>query len=341
MGGEYLRNQQFRYLQGALLEVRDLKKYFPVKNGLLGKTEQLKAVDKVSFTLRAGETLGLVGESGCGKSTLGNTIIRLLRPSGGEIRFKGRDLAALSEREMAEYRPNIQMIFQDPFSSLNPRMKVFEIIAEPLRTHGLASGKALQKRVLEMMDVVGLDPSYQSRYPHEFSGGQRQRIGIARALALKPELVICDEPVSALDVSIQAQILNLLYDLQKEFNLTFIFIAHGLPTVKHISSQVAVMYLGKIVEMAPKELLFSRPLHPYTEGLLDAIPIPDPELRAKREKEWIVEGDIPNALHPPEGCHFNPRCPYAEEVCRHKEPVFAEIQPGHFTACHRSPEDSK
>ncbi len=317
-----------------LLEVKDLKKYFPVKSGHLGgKPGMLRAVDGISFTLDRGETLGIVGESGCGKSTLGNTIIRLLDPTDGQILFEGKDLAKMSRKELDKHRADIQMIFQDPFSSLNPRMRVFDIIAEPLRTHHVFKEKReLNAAVMSLMREVGLNESYANRYPHEFSGGQRQRIGIARALALHPKLIICDEPVSALDVSIQAQILNLLYDLQKKFGLTYIFIAHGLPTVRHISSRVAVMYLGKMVELAGKHELFEHPMHPYTEGLFAAIPVPDPDIRDNGER--IMNGDIPNALCPPSGCYFHPRCPYATEECRTTAPQWREIRPEHFIACH-------
>ena len=318
-----------------LLEIRHLDKFFTVKGGgPWKKPEILRAVSDVSFCLKEGETLGIVGESGCGKSTLGNTIIRLLDPTSGEILFQGKDLAKMKKRELAKYRPDMQMIFQDPYSSLNPRMRVFDIIAEPLRTHHVLAGEDLRKRVLELMTVVGLDVSYASRYPHEFSGGQRQRIGIARALALRPKLIICDEPVSALDVSIQAQILNLLRQLQEKFHLTYIFIAHGLPSVRHISSKIAVMYLGNMMEMTSRDQLFAAPMHPYTLGLFEAIPIPDPSFRKPEEDREILQGDIPNALHPPSGCYFHPRCPYAREECRTREPVLEEKQPGHFVACH-------
>ncbi|WP_367924892.1 ABC transporter ATP-binding protein [uncultured Ruthenibacterium sp.] len=317
-----------------LLEVRHLKTYFKIGGGFGKKAEYLRAVDDVSFTLKKGETLGIVGESGCGKSTLGNTIIRLLEPTDGEILFEGKNIVKMSKRELARLRPNIQMIFQDPFSSLDPHMRVFDIIAEPLRAHHVMHGKELEDRVMELMHVVGLDPSYAKRFPHEFSGGQRQRIGIARALALRPKLVICDEPVSALDVSIQAQILNLIYELQEKFDLTYIFIAHGLPSVKHISSKVAVMYLGKIVELADRDDLFSHPMHPYTHGLFEAIPIPDPKFRSQEDNREILSGDIPNALHPPKGCYFHPRCPYATEECKCNTPEFRELEPNHFVACH-------
>ncbi|MDM5314917.1 ATP-binding cassette domain-containing protein [Fictibacillus sp. b24] len=320
--------------QDYLLEVRGLKKYFDVSSGWLKKEKQyLKAVDDIDFKVKPGETLGIVGESGCGKSTTGNLIMNLLEKTEGEIIFEGVDLTKLSSVELRRKRSDIQMIFQDPYSSLNPRMRVFDIIAEPLRTHKVAKGKELEKQVYDLMDVVGLDRSYSSRYPHEFSGGQRQRIGIARALALKPKLIICDEPVSALDVSIQSQILNLMVKLQKEFNLTFIFIAHGLPVIKHISNRVAVMYLGKIVEMTTKEKLFKKPLHPYTEGLVSAVPIADPTLRDAK-KRVLLEGDMPSPTNPPSGCRFHPRCPYAQEVCKTDTPELVEVKPEHQVACH-------
>lgn len=317
-----------------LLEIKGLKKYFDVTEGWFTKDKTyLKAVDGIDIKVKRGETLGIVGESGCGKSTTGNAIIRLLEATEGQIIFEGQDLATLSPRELKEKRKDIQMIFQDPFSSLNPRWRVFELIAEPLRTHKVAKGKELRKRVYELMEIVGLHPSFANRFPHEFSGGQRQRIGIARALALNPKLIICDEPVSALDVSIQAQILNLLSDLQKEFNLTYLFIAHGLPAVKHISDRVAVMYLGKIVELATKEELFTHPLHPYTEGLINSIPIPDPLLR-KDKKEVLLEGDIPSPVNPPSGCSFHTRCPYATDKCKAVEPILVEHELEHFVSCH-------
>ncbi|MDR1765837.1 MAG: ATP-binding cassette domain-containing protein [Lachnospiraceae bacterium] len=316
----------------VILEVKHLNKHFKVNSGFLGlQREWLKAVNDVSFSLRAGETLGIVGESGCGKSTLGNCIIRLLRPTSGEVRFQGMDICAMTDARLREHRKEIQMIFQDPFSSLNPRKRVFDIIAEPFRVHGTARGKALEEEVLGLMGEVGLDRSYAHRYPHEFSGGQRQRIGIARALALRPKLVICDEPVSALDVSIQAQILNLLKELQAKHHLTYIFIAHGLPSVRQISDHIAVMYLGEIVEMAPKNELFARTMHPYTVGLFEAIPVPDP---GKRKEKQLLQGDIPNALHPPTGCCFHTRCPHADEVCVREKPRLTDMGGGHFLACH-------
>lgn len=331
--GKVLHEQQTEEEQ-YLLEIKGLKKYFDISEGWFSKEKQyLRAVDGVDLKVKAGETLGLVGESGCGKSTTGNVILRLLEATEGQIIFDGVDLSQLSEEEMRKKRVDIQMIFQDPFSSLNPRMRVFDLIAEPLRTHKVASGKELETRVYELMDVVGLDISYARRFPHEFSGGQRQRIGIARALALKPKMIICDEPVSALDVSIQSQILNLLAKLQKDFNLTYLFIAHGLPAVKHISDRVAVMYLGKVVELATKEQLFSKPMHPYTEGLLGAVPIPDPTLREKKQ-HILLEGDMPSPANPPSGCRFHTRCPYADEKCKQEEPELIEKEPGHMVACH-------
>src|SRR5690625_1890118 len=317
-----------------LLEVVNLKKYFDVTEGVLkGERQYLKAVDGVNLSIKEGETLGIVGESGCGKSTTGNLIMNMLEPTEGKVIFDGVELNKLNKREMREKRKDIQMIFQDPFSSLNPRMKVFDIVAEPLITHGIARGRQLREQVYELLEVVGLDKSYASRYPHEFSGGQRQRIGIARAIALRPKLIVCDEPVSALDVSIQSQILNLLVKLQQDFNLTYVFIGHGLPAVKHISDQIAVMYLGRIVELAYKDELFKHPMHPYTEGLISSVPIPDPTLRGKREK-IILEGDIPSPVNPPSGCHFHTRCPFATEKCRKEIPEFKEEREGHFVACH-------
>lgn len=324
-----------------ILEVKGLKKYFDVSEGILsGKKQYLKAVDGIDFTIKRGETLGIVGESGCGKSTTGNLVMNMLKPTKGQIIFDGVDMHSLSKREMREKRKDIQMIFQDPFSSLNPRMKVFDIIAEPLLTHKVAKGKELKKKVEDLLDVVGLDPSYAKRYPHEFSGGQRQRIGIARAIALRPKLIICDEPVSALDVSIQSQILNLLKKLQAEFNLTYIFIGHGLPAVKHVSDHVAVMYLGRIVEMTTKEKLFQSPMHPYTEGLISSVPIPDPELRDQKS-QVILEGDIPSAVEPPSGCHFRTRCPFATEKCKEVIPPLEEKRPGQLVACHYPLENGK
>ncbi|MFC4409537.1 ABC transporter ATP-binding protein [Chungangia koreensis] len=318
----------------VLLQVKDLKKYFELESGFLSKSKEfLKAVDGVAFEVKKGETLGIVGESGCGKSTTGNLIMNILEPTEGTIIFNGKNLTKLSKSELRQERKHIQMIFQDPFSSLNPRLKVFDLIAEPLIAHKLHRGKELKNRVKELLEIVGLRPEHANRYPHEFSGGQRQRIGIARALALNPKLIICDEPVSALDVSVQSQILNLIAKLQKEFGLTYIFIAHGLPAVKYISDRIAVMYLGKIVELGTKEQLFSKPLHPYTEGLLQAIPIPDPTLR-KRGTRQVLEGDLPSPVNPPSGCRFHTRCPYATDLCKQETPELNAFEEGHSVACH-------
>lgn len=316
----------------VLLEVRGLKKYFEVPDGI-GKKKMLKAVDGVDFSVVEGETLGIVGESGCGKSTTGNLLINLIEKTEGTIIFNGEDMDQLSKEGIRKTRGDIQMIFQDPFSSLNPRMRVVDIIGEPLKTHRKMKKIEIRNEVYELMDAVGLDRSYGSRFPHEFSGGQRQRIGIARAIALRPKLIICDEPVSALDVSIQAQILNLLIKLQKEFKLTFIFIAHGLPAVKYICDRVAVMYLGRIVEMTTKDQLFDRPMHPYTESLVSAVPLPDPFIRDQRER-IILEGDIPSNVDLPTGCRFHTRCPYAQEKCSIEDPELTERDAGHLVACH-------
>ncbi|MDR0655896.1 MAG: ATP-binding cassette domain-containing protein [Treponema sp.] len=318
----------------GLLEVRNLKKYYDITSpGIHKKRRYLKAVDDIDFSLSYGETLGIVGESGCGKSTIGNTIIRLLKPTSGEIYLLGENFLSLSGARLAQRRKDIQIIFQDPFSSLNPRLRVFDIIAEPFITHHMYQGKKLENAVYELMGLVGLDSTMGSRFPHEFSGGQRQRIGIARALALHPKLIICDEPVSALDVSIQAQIINLLIDLQKRFNLAYIFIAHGLPTVKYISNRIAVMYLGRFVELSSTEELFRSPLHPYTVGLLSAVPLADPEQRETR-KRILLEGEIPSAADPPDGCHFHVRCRYATLRCRTETPELREICSGHSVRCH-------
>ncbi|MGE5581306.1 MAG: ABC transporter ATP-binding protein [Bacillota bacterium] len=316
--------------EDLILEVNNLKTYFPVKRGLLKKTvAHVKAVDGVSLTIKKGETLGLVGESGCGKSTFGRTILRLLEPTSGEVKFGGENIFTLGPDDMRRMRRNMQIIFQDPFSSLNPRMKIAEIIKEPLDIHDYQQNK--DDRVQELLKVVGLSSNYGNRYPHEFSGGQRQRIGIARALAVNPQFIICDEPVSALDVSIQAQVINLLEDLQDEFDLTYLFIAHDLSVVKHISDRVAVMYLGKIVELAGKDEIYENPLHPYSKALLSAIPIPDPEFQKERT---ILEGDVPSPVAPPSGCRFHPRCPVQKKICSREEPVFKEVTNGHFLACH-------
>ncbi|WP_017472801.1 ABC transporter ATP-binding protein [Amphibacillus jilinensis] len=315
-----------------ILKVSALKKHFPIKKGFLKKKDQFfKAVDGVSFEVKAGETFGVVGESGCGKTTTGLMIAELLEQTSGDIWFDGRDLSRLNEHERRVVRKDLQIIFQDPFSSLNPRMKVFDIVAEPLIVHGMASGKKLKEDVLNLLEEVGLGKQHLDRFPHEFSGGQRQRIGIARALALKPKLIVCDEPVSALDVSVQAQILNLLKTLQKKYNLTYIFIAHGLPTVKHISDRIAVMYMGEIVEIATKDALFDNMKHPYTEALLSAIPVMNPHQKTDR---IILEGELPNPANQPSGCKFHTRCPYAQSVCKQNVPKLQNDGEGHYVACH-------
>jgi peptide/nickel transport system ATP-binding protein len=320
-----------------LLEVKDLKKHFPITGGLMRRTVgYVKAVDGVSFYIKKGETLGLVGESGCGKSTTGRAILRLHEPTAGEVLFDdpelGRvDIAKLDHAELKKVRPNMQIIFQDPFSSLNPRMTVANIIGEPLMINKVASGQALRDRVAELLQEVGIRPENMTRYPHAFSGGQRQRLGIARSLALNPKLIICDEPVSALDVSIQAQVLNLLEDLQKKYDLTYLFIAHDLSVVEHISDRVAVMYVGYMVEMAATEKLYYTPKHPYTEALLAAIPKPDPRLRHRPLK---LPGDVPSPANPPSGCYFHPRCRYAQEICKVERPPLRDIGEEHYVACH-------
>ncbi len=320
----------------TLLDVRGLKMHFPIKRGVLRQVVgHVRAVDGVDLRIKAGETLGLVGESGCGKTTLGRCVVRAYRPTAGEILYRNGsgmiDLAPLTRRELQPYRHEIQMIFQDPYSSLNPRMTLLDIVSEPLVIHRRASGKQLKDEVGELLRKVGLRPEYMNRYPNAFSGGQRQRIGIARALALRPKLIVCDEPVSALDVSIQAQVVNLLQDLQSEFGLTYLFIAHDLSVVEHISNRVAVMYLGRIVELTDADVLYRRPLHPYTEALLSAVPSTNPDVRKKR---IVLTGDVPNPAAPPAGCAFHPRCNYAREVCRQQIPVWRELEPGHGVACH-------
>jgi len=317
-----------------LIVVQDLVKHFPVHGGLLQRVVAwVKAVDGVSFTVKKGETLGLVGESGCGKTTVGRTILRLIPATSGHVYYHGEDLYALSKGEMKKRRRNLQIIFQDPYSSLDPRIPVGQSIAEGLLVHGMKDQKERWQRVLQALERVGLQPFHARRYPHEFSGGQRQRIGIARALALQPEFLVCDEPVSALDVSIQSQVLNLLRRLQAEFGLTYLFIAHNLSVVEHISDRVAVMYLGKMAEMADRETLFRDPRHPYTQALMSAIPIPDPTLKRQR---IILKGDVPSPLNPPSGCRFHPRCPVVmHEVCAAQEPDFQDIGGGHWVACHR------
>jgi oligopeptide transport system ATP-binding protein len=317
-----------------LLEVRNLVKHFPVGGGLFGGAPGLvRAVDGVSFQIRRGETLGLVGESGCGKTTTGRCILQLERPTSGQVIFEGRDLTTLSEEELRPVRKRMQVIFQDPYSSLNPRMTVGQIIAEPLAVHGLVAGRAGRDgRVRELLTHVGLLPQHARRFPHQLSGGQRQRVGIARALAMEPALIVCDEPVSALDVSIQAQIVNLLEDLQREFGLTYLFVAHDLSVVRHISDRVVVMYLGKVVEIADRQALYEDPLHPYTRALLSAVPIPDPEVEARREHS-VLRGEVPSPLNPPTGCVFHPRCPVAVDRCRVDVPELREVKAGHWAAC--------
>jgi oligopeptide transport system ATP-binding protein len=316
-----------------LLQVKGLTKYFPIKGGLFSReVDRVHAVDGVSFSIAAGETLGMVGESGCGKSTTGRCILRLIEPSSGEVRFNGQDVTAMNPQALREVRRDMQIIFQDPFASLNPRMTVEAIIGEALTIHKLTKSPAdYQARVVDLLETVGLNADHMRRFPHEFSGGQRQRIGIARALAVSPKLIVCDEPVSALDVSIQAQVINLLEDLQAKMGLTYLFIAHDLSVVEHISNRVAVMYLGRVVEIAPARDLYTRPKHPYTEALLSAVPIPDPKAKKQR---IVLTGDVPNPVNRPSGCHFHPRCPKATERCKVEEPVLKAVGTQHQAACH-------
>ncbi len=315
----------------VLVEVNDLVKYFPVRAGLLQRVvAQVQAVDKVSFKIREGETVGLVGESGCGKTTVGRTMLRLLEPTSGEVKFEGQDVFKLNGKDLKAMRRHMQIIFQDPYASLDPRMPIGQSVMQGLDIHKIGTRKERFEIMLATLKKVGLEDYHARRYPHEFSGGQRQRIGIARALALQPKFIVCDEPVSALDVSIQSQVLNILKDLQSEFGLTYLFIAHNMSVVEHISDRVAVMYLGKMVELTEREELFRNPLHPYTKALMSAIPIPDPELKRER---IILKGDVPSPLNPPKGCRFHPRCPLAIDICSQEEPAFKELLPGHFVAC--------
>ena len=319
----------------VLLDVKNLVKHFPIMRGMLVQKQvgAVHAVDDISFKIYRGETLGLVGESGCGKSTTGRAVLQLHRPTSGEVLFEGKDLVKMKREDLRKMRRRMQMIFQDPYASLNPRMTVGEIIGEPLTIHEIASGKEVEERVKDLLKLVGLNPAFANRFPHEFSGGQRQRIGVARALSLHPSLIVCDEPISALDVSIQAQVVNLLEDLQRDLNLTYLFIAHDLSMIRHISSRVAVMYLGVIVELADRDELYHNPLHPYTQALLSAIPLPDPVAEEKR-KRIILAGEIPSPVNPPSGCRFRTRCPLASPVCAESRPAFREISTGHFVACH-------
>jgi oligopeptide transport system ATP-binding protein len=321
---------------GILVQVENLKKYFPITRGIIFQKTigYVRAVDDVSFFIRRGETFGLVGESGCGKTTVGRTILQLYRPTAGKVYFDGIDLTTLKGEELRRMRRRMQIIFQDPYASLNPRMTVGDIIGEPLEIHGIAKGKEKRERVMELLQIVGLNPYFINRYPHEFSGGQRQRIGVARALAMYPDFIVCDEPISALDVSIQAQIINLLEELQEKFGLTYLFIAHDLAVVRHISDRVAVMYLGKIVELTDRDSLYSNPLHPYTQALLSAVPIPDPVVEERRRR-IILKGEIPSPANPPSGCRFHTRCPVVMDICKEVEPEFKDVGGGHWVACHR------
>jgi oligopeptide transport system ATP-binding protein len=320
----------------ALLEVNELKKHFPIRGGVLSRTVgYVYAVDGVTFDVRKGETLGLVGESGCGKTTVGRCILRLLEPTTGEVLFEGRNILPLDDEQMRKLRADMQIVFQDPYASLNPRWTIKDIVGEPLLVSKMAKGEELRSRVLDLLSIVGLSEDHMNRFAHEFSGGQRQRIGIARALAMSPKFVVLDEPTSSLDVSVQAQTLNMIRKLQHDLALTYLFISHNLSVIKHMSDRIAVMYLGKIVELAPKQELFKRQLHPYTQALFQAIPIPDPEIQRKRV---ILKGDVPSPVNPPSGCRFHPRCPIAADRCSIEEPALVEIESGHFAACHKAGE---
>ncbi len=321
--------------QKPLIRVQHLKKYFPITRGFLIQRHigDVKAVDDVSFDVYRGETLGLVGETGCGKTTTGRTVMRLYEPTAGQVFFEDVELTRLRGSALRHMRRRMQIIFQDPYASLNPRMTVGGIVGEPLEVHGIATGKEKAERIQELLQIVGLNPYFINRFPHEFSGGQRQRIGIARALALNPDLIVCDEPISSLDVSIQAQVVNLLEELQERLGLTYLFIAHDLSMVRHISDRMAVMYLGKIVELADRDEIYTNPLHPYTKALMSAVPVPDPDVEEKR-KRIILEGDIPSPAHPPPGCHFSTRCPIAKPMCKEVEPEYHEVKPGHWVSCH-------
>jgi oligopeptide transport system ATP-binding protein len=318
-----------------LIRVENLTKHFPIKQGVIfsRRVGAIQAVDKISFSIKKGETLGLVGESGCGKSTAGRTMLRLYKPTSGKIIFNNKDLTEIKGEELRRTRKDMQMIFQDPYASLNPRMTVMDIVSEPMNVHNIGDPNTRKESIQELLRLVGLSPYFINRYPHEFSGGQRQRIGIARALALQPKFVVCDEPISALDVSIQAQVVNLLQALQQKFGLTYLFIAHDLSMVRHISDRTAVMYLGKIVELADRDVLYYSPLHPYTQALISAVPIPDPVEEGKRVR-IILKGDVPSPAHPPSGCRFHTRCPIMEEICKQEEPEWREAKPGHWVACH-------